>query len=451
MLRFFSNLSLSVLVFGFFGCSTPLSERHEYLTSYQQGGLSDADAKLTASISKAMPNFDYRKSNDAVWLLLDRATTRFAMGKVDGAISDYRTAVEAIDFYGQELVSDSIGKVVLDDDYGAYPGEDYEQILARVYFALALLHKGDEGNAFALLRQAEELQQKKKEMYAQSPVTKDYELIDNSVAKVLFASLLEHRGDRSNANILYQKTSDLIGVNQQQENNDLASDILKVTPPENATVLIVCHNGNSPIKISGTSDASVASALALEIILSANRIDPAWSSLTGIPVPALYQNWGSSPAPTFATIDGLQKPLIPWYDIGETADQQLQQKMPVIVARGVARFLLRRGTVAYAKESDPALGVLCDLGMLVANACTKADTRSWTTLPEAIDLNKFNLLPGEHDMAIRVATTGQQPFLGNYRLNLKDGDLCVINVFNIHPGVTTVLIPQRFMQPCVVE
>ena len=444
---------IAAVFLSFCSCSSPINNRGEFIAAYQNGGLPAAEITLSKTIDKELPNQDFTKSKDSVWLLLDRATTRFAMGNVNEAISDYNLTIDAIDYYDQNCNAEALGKFVLDDEIGAYAGEDYEQILARVYFALALLHKGDTGNAFALLRQSEEIQQDKRDLYAKSPLTEEYELIDNSVAKYLFAAMLEKKGDKSNAELLYRQTGNLLGIENSNNSSGSGSgnnqqkyqENLITTDSNNATVIILCHNGNSPIKISGTSNASVASAIALEMILSANQIDPAWSSLTGIPVPVLMENWGSSPSPTYACLDGIKKPLLPWYDVAFTAEQQLQQKMPVIVARGVARFLLRRGAVAYAQNKDPTLGVLCDIGMLFANASTKADTRSWTTLPNAIDLTRFNLEPGEHALNIQVPANGSKPFLANYKLQLSPHDLCVINVFNIHPGITTVLIPQRFL------
>jgi len=429
-------------LFSLCGCSTPVSERGQYIFAYQSGGIAQAEAKLTQTINNEIPQKNYTQSKDAVWLLLDRATTRFAMNNVEGAINDYKLALEAIDYYEQICLQEAFSQVLLADEVAAYPGEDFEQILARVYFALALLNKGDLGNAYALLRQSEEVQQKKKEFYRSSELTADYQLIDNSLAKYLFALLLEKRGEKSNAEILYQQTAALLPSNsckwgQYETEFQLASS-------NQATVVVVCHNGNVPIKASGTSSASVASAMALEIMLAGNNIDPAWSSLTGIPVPILMQNWGADPSPTYATMDGIKKNLLPWYDVAEVANQQLDQKIPLTVARGVARFLLRRGTIAVAHQQDPTLGILCDIGMLFANASTKADTRSWTTLPNAIDLTRYNLDAGEHTLSIRVNSPACPAFVGNYRLDLAPHDLCVINVFNIHPGITTVIIPDRF-------
>lgn len=408
-------------------CSSSLTmQRGEYLKAYHHGGLCEAEKQL----DHMLPSRNYTQSNDAVWVLLDRATTRFAMGKIDEAIDDYRAALEGLDYYSQDLPVEQLNKILLQDQLGAYQADDFEQVLARVYLSLALLNQGDMSNTFAILRQAEEYQQKKRIFYAQSLLTHDYQLIDNPLSKYLFAVLLEKYGDFSNADILYRESGR--GKTEAESRK-----------PGQATILLVCHNGKAPYKISGTCDASVASALALEIILGSScHRDPAISSLTGIPVPKLCYWPCAFGSLVRASLDGnTSQPLQPFYDIGCAAEQQLDQKMPVIVARGVARFALRRTTVGYMQEQDPALGFLTDMVMLAANASTKADTRSWTTLPLTLDIARFDTSPGEHSLNISVDGTLNKTF----RLSLKSDDLCVINIFNLHPGITQILIPQHFL------
>jgi len=431
---------LAVLMALLASCSPTLAKRDEYISIYQAGDMAFAEERMTKTIENLAADQNFCQSNDAVWLLLDRATARFAQGNTQDAIKDYRLALEAIDYYNQESTLEHLQQVLLEDGFGAYSGEDFEQILARVYFALALLHEDDTGNAFALLRQAEETQQKKREMYAKTEFTDHYKLIDNAIAKYLLALLLDRKGDRSNAEILYGQAASLVGSPSFQKDLSAADQDGK-----NATVLVICHNGNSPYKISATSNASVASTAALEFILASRRVDPAWSSLTGIPIPQLVQKSSSFPYPTFAAIDGIQKSLIPFYDITKTAYQQLQQKLPVIAARAVARFLIRRGTVAYAKKQDQGMGALADLAMFVANASTQADTRSWSTLPSSIDVARFDLKPGTHLFSAHVQARAYPPLSGRYQIRVAAGDLCVINIFNIHPGITQVVIPKRFL------
>lgn len=406
------------------------------MRAYHAGAFCQAEQKIDALAIATKTEQTFTKNKESSWILLDQATVHFAMDKTKEALSDYAQALESIDYYDKSLPTEQCAQILLQDETAAYQADDFEQVLARVYFALVLLHEGDESNAFAILRQAEEFQQERRQFYAKVPFTQHFRLADNGLSKYLLALLLERKGDSSNAKLLYRQASQLFSCN-----NDM-------TPPlasngERAILLVLCHNGNAPYKISATSPASVASACALEILLASQRIDPAWSTLTGIPVPALCIWPGSAPLPTEVRIEGIKKPLLPLFNVAQAASDQLEQKMPVIVARGVARLLMRRSTVGYFNRQDPCLGMLADLTMMIVNSQTRADTRSWTTLPATIDGARFDLDPGCRNVTLQVFD-GCAHETGTFTLDLRPHDLCIIHIFNIHPGVRTILIPSRF-------
>lgn len=432
-------LCLIPLFLIFTGCSSVIHDREGYLDAYKYGNLNHAADTLTKTLQKEMPEGDYRSSKNAVWLLLDRATIQFARGNASEAVADYRLAIEALDYYNQDSSLELLGKVALQDSFGAYCCEDFEQVLARVYFALALLHEGDTMNAYALLRQAEELQQKKREIYQHAPFKMEYDLADNALEKYLFAAILERQGDRSNAKILYHQAAVLA------EENFCCLDSSE--DAENfATLIILSHNGNAPEKISVVTGASIASTVAIEFFLNIQKIPPAISCLGGVPLPTLsYSNYSES---TLAdvSIDSQSVPFIPIYSINDAATRELNQKLPVIAARAVARYTLRRSAVACAQKQNRNLGDLADVGMLVANLNTKADTRSWGTLPATISLARRDISSGEHiiSFCMKSPVQGMPPVYRQYSLCLKPNDFCVINVFNIHSGITTIQIPERF-------
>ncbi|MDF2577286.1 MAG: hypothetical protein K0S74_770 [Chlamydiales bacterium] len=421
----------------FFSCSRPESIRNKYIAEYQQGKFEEALIHVNTYIDKRMPKKDFRKSKDAVWVLLDKATIEFAAGDVSSAAAHYNLALEAIDYYQQNVAAETAGQFLLEDSAKAYAGEDYEQILARLYLGLALLQKGDVGNAIALLKQAETTQQLKRELYRKNEATQNYQLIDNVVAKYLFAILLEKQGDLSNAMILYKQAAGLA------KNLKIESDIIRlekgISNKDKATVIFVCHNGRSPYKISTTGPASMASGVALEVFLASQGTAPAFSSLGGIPVPEFQDIPQGEPIPTYVNLLDQRRPLQTWYNIHEVAHQQLEQQKPVIIARGVARFLIRRSLVGITNHQNNNGGALFDLAMLAANLATRADTRSWITLPYSLDLAKFDLEPGIYPIQI-----SSSQYKEKQNLKLEAGDFCLINIFNIMPGITTVHIPTQF-------
>ena len=416
------------------GCaSSILSERGTYLRAYHQGAFCQAEEKLDYLIQQELPKECYTRSKEASWLLLDRAMTHFVMGKTEEAIKDFHLALESLDYYQQEIALERFTQVLLQDEQGAYQASDFEQVLARLYFAFALLQEGDEGNAYALLRQAEEYQQEKQALYARRPLTKHYRLNENALSRYVFAALLEKRQDESNAQLLYQQI-------------DPSRLPLERTARDKATILVISHTGKAPYKISTTCPATQASLIALEMLLSTKRHPAALSSLPGIPVPALQEWPYPSPALICAKVDGQPKPLIPFYDVKQAAWQDLQQQRPNLIARGVARFLLRRATVDYMQQQDPDLGALVDLTMYCINRETRADTRSWTTLPAEIALTRFDVEPGQHHFQAYIEDPAHPIRTSCYTLNLQSQDLCIIHIFNIHPAVNRLLIPERFLK-----
>lgn len=417
-------------------CSTAISHRESYIQPYHAGYLPYAKEKIAETVDAYMPCNAYTKSKDAVWLYLDKATISFATGDLDEAIKNYHLAALAIDIYCQSTAGEKLGSLLFQDDVEAYAGDDFEKVLARVYFALSLIHQGDLGNAHALLRQAEELQERMREEYLGSEITKNFIRSDNPLSKYLFATLLENRGDLTNAEILYNQAHDL--------NPHVIPPYQAKQCEEKATLIFLCHNGNAPRKISCVSDASIVSTVALEFFLGSSRQNFALSSIAGIPIPQLTYTFSSPPLLSSVCVDGNTSTLTPYFPVGFVAERELSEKLPIISAKALARYLLRRSAIYALSEKNPDLGAIADTAMMLANFNTKADTRQWTTLPQTIDLCRMDLEPGEHSIEIQVE--GEKRLIIPYTLILKKGDFCLVNIFNINPSNTQVLIPNRFIK-----
>ncbi|HEX8695805.1 MAG TPA: hypothetical protein VF746_25540 [Longimicrobium sp.] len=74
-----------------------------------------------------------------------------------------------------------------------------------------------------------------------------------------------------------------------------------------------------------------------------------------------------------------------------------------LVGRGIVKFLAVREMEKKAKKEDESLGWLVGrVGNLVGNALERADTRSWSLLPDRISVARFTLPPGEHRVRVEV-------------------------------------------------
>jgi hypothetical protein len=89
-------------------------------------------------------------------------------------------------------------------------------------------------------------------------------------------------------------------------------------------------------------------------------------------------------------------------DVDMLARYSLQQAMPGIMARATARAIVKYNTQHSAGENSSLAGLL----MTVTNLMTeRADTRSWSTLPQEIQLQRILLPVGEYQLIIQMLNT----------------------------------------------
>ena len=86
-------------------------------------------------------------------------------------------------------------------------------------------------------------------------------------------------------------------------------------------------------------------------------------------------------------------------DIDALARYSLEQAMPGIMLRATARAVVKYNTQHTANENSSLAGLLLTITNLVTE---RADTRSWTTLPQQIELKRIVLPVGEHNVQIQM-------------------------------------------------
>ena len=92
-------------------------------------------------------------------------------------------------------------------------------------------------------------------------------------------------------------------------------------------------------------------------------------------------------------------------DIDALARYSLEKAMPGIMLRATARAVVKYNSQHTAQESSALAGFLMTITNLVTE---RADTRSWSTLPQEIQLRRLLLPVGEHNVQIQMQNAAGQ-------------------------------------------
>lgn len=107
-------------------------------------------------------------------------------------------------------------------------------------------------------------------------------------------------------------------------------------------------------------------------------------------------------------VDGAEADAPVAADVSATMFRRWESQRPGVLARmvgrGVAKYLATRELERKAeKEGGEVAGWLAArLGNLAGNALERADTRSWSLLPDRVSVARFTLPPGEHAVTLEV-------------------------------------------------
>ncbi len=135
-------------------------------------------------------------------------------------------------------------------------------------------------------------------------------------------------------------------------------------------------------------------------------------------------------------------------NVNDIAVSALDHKLPGITARAIARAVIKTRAVSKAQqEGNGALGLLINVAGV---ATERADTRSWTTLPNQIHLARLRLPPGRYDLQVQVlALHGGVVHTEEYNgFEIRAGTQRLITR---HWVTAQDLMPSRSLRPGVVD
>jgi hypothetical protein len=357
---------------------------------------------------------------------------------------------------------ENITAIISNDNAIRYDIPLYEQSMLHSYQALNYLTQKDLSGALVEVRRANLVQKKALESNANSidasresmiaqgvnsdSLFEQYPSMSRVIGKVkngfqnaytfyLSALLYEAANQKNDAYIDYKKALEIYPDNSFLQRdvwrlantlhmpddislfrNSFAETITKHSDIKNqGQVVFIIENG-----IVG---AKQQSSLSLPIYTSRNDM-----RFYNLALPS-YQNLLIDYSPLTLTYQGKNYQAEEIVRLQSLAAKQLQDQLPIIVTRQVARIFAKEEFRQKLTEKGG------DMGNLFANlyniATEKADTRSWSTLPDSIDILRLNLSAGTHTLNMHINGVNQQIQVS---INQNKQTLVVLNTIGNHIG-----------------
>jgi uncharacterized protein len=321
---------------------------------------------------------------------LDQATALFAARKYEEAIPIFLEAEELAEIKDYTSISEEVGVLATGQGVRGYKGEDFEKVLINVYLALSFAATGQIESAQVECRKINLLLHRMisegKRNYEESPF-----------ARYLAGILWEASGEWNSAYIDYKLAyeldpslpglpSDLIytagkmGFASEESQWRQAYPHVPVRRDQHngGELIVVYQQGRSPRKVPRREDHSL----------------PRFVSRPS-------EDYGARVVVGGETKGELQRSL----DISGTSVRYLEDRigrLKMAQLAGVAtKAAIGYGVAKATKDDD--LGVLAFYALLLSD---RADLRSWSTLPQSLQILRVPLSAGTHSVSLEILGAG---------------------------------------------
>ncbi len=332
---------------------------------------------------------------------LDKGMLRRINHKYTASNQIFEVAKQEIEKLYGFSVTENLASVTINETMRGYEGDRYEQLLLHAYMAMNYIQLGDVDSA-----RVEMLQANVKMMeWGDEPE-------EDAFLRYIEGMIYESLGEQDSALISYRQAyivykekggaqypiapellkKDLLrmlawqGLWSEYKSYKKEFNMASYKPPKAnkklGELIVILNNGLAPIR----SEKAIH-IFSSEVQQNLRIAFPAYDH----PKLRLYTSRVS--------VDSKQKLLETVEDIDALARYSLEQAMPGIMVRATARAVIKYNTQHTAQENSSLAGLL----MTVTNLVTeRADTRSWTTLPQEIQLQRLSLPVGEHLVQIQL-------------------------------------------------
>jgi len=366
----------------------------QYAHSLRDGLLhGDPDASLAIAEKK---DPEYKE----IIASLEKGMLRRMTDDYSGSNKSFEVAKQEIEKLYGISVTENIASLTINDTFRGYEGDRFEQLLLHAFMAMNYI-------------QLEKLDDARVEMLQANIKMMEWgdEPEEDAFLRYLEGIIYENLNEEDNALISYRKALTVYkekgGQHYPQIPEILKKDLLRLLSGnglnsefdetkkelgmatykpveinnEFGELVVILNNGLAPIK----SEAALP-IFSTEVQQNLRVAFPIYRDVKGIldkPVIEVSQQQF-----TMETVE----------DIDALARYSLEQKMPGIMARATARAVVK-----YNTQQSQQDGSFAGLLLTVTNLATeRADTRSWTTLPQEIQLQRIRLPVGEHQVNVQM-------------------------------------------------
>ena len=400
--RQFFGLLVVLAVFVLPGCAT-----------YSVGIATVEQETSNRNLDGALKSLDKLKLTGADQMLyyLNKGTLLHFQGDYAASNQQFEAAKSLMERLSAISVTEQTGSVVVNDTVKAYEGVPYEQLLVYAFEELNYLQSGNDDEAAVEARQFDI----KQRLVAGDNPSAAY--LSGAFVRYLNGMTYEEVGERDSARIDFRKAVD--GYKAQSgitgfgvpaalkadldrlENPQAKSRVSPARKPSGVAVqspdtsnygevVFILHDGLGP-------------TLAENIIHVSNPDPQHGAAIMSIAVPKFVQR--PVPVARFELSEGSESASSELVDdVNAIARKSLEDRLPAITARAVARMVLKNAMARKVKNQNRdngsgglLLSLVTDVGAIVSE---RADTRSWSLLPGNILMARLVLPPGKHDLNV---------------------------------------------------
>ncbi|MCE2810598.1 MAG: hypothetical protein LW850_32320 [Planctomycetaceae bacterium] len=342
---------------------------------------------------------------------LDLAVVDLLEGRSQKAQQRLKDVRDRFDHLEQESISEKTISMWSDDTARSYAGEDYEKILIRVYLALAsLMHDGVDAESYTL-----QIQDKHdavmQRLWGDKPVDDQSNKFSGLPIGFYLRGMLREQThiDYDDALRSYNQVAQLLPTC-----DTIRWDIERVTQgvhsqPGCGVIYVFAMVGRGPYKVESVEQPTSDALLIADRIISAVGPYKLPPTIAPIVVPRVVVPDSDIQSVRVAVNRQGVGSTVSMADIDRLALETSQAARNELIARAVARRVIKKATVAAVKQQTSA-NSLASLGFDAAGvaweALENADTRCWGLLPRNIQVLRIEVPAGTHAISLLPENAG---------------------------------------------